>query len=361
MADSGSGWESLTQAELRVAELVAEGLTNPEIAGRLFVSRHTVQTHLRHVFRKLRISSRAQLAVQVVLRREQEKERPPEGVRGRIVYRGPGFALGRFHCRPGDANWARDNFIGEKHHVVFPRTPVVIARAGVEVVCDPTVAVLYDGGQTYRRELLDPRGDHCTYASIEQSLLEEITGSPPGTPIRFPRPTVPVDARIYALQWMTMAAMTGIYERERFADDAIVALLTVVVRSAFALPYDPSREAAALVTKAKRIIATRLGDPLTVEDVARELAVSPYHLVRLFRQEAGMTLHRYRTHLRLRSALDLLADRDESIASVAASLGFSSHGHFTERFTSVFGITPADVRGARSPAGEVCGVLQLPN
>ena len=57
-----SGVESLTASELRVAQLAAEGLTNPEIAQRLYVTRSTVETHLSRSFMKLSISSRAQLA-----------------------------------------------------------------------------------------------------------------------------------------------------------------------------------------------------------------------------------------------------------------------------------------------------------
>ena len=56
------GWDSLTPAELAVSELVASGLTNPEIGARLFVSRRTVETHLSHIFRKLDYVGRAQLA-----------------------------------------------------------------------------------------------------------------------------------------------------------------------------------------------------------------------------------------------------------------------------------------------------------
>ena len=55
------GWESLTDAELQVARLAAEGYTNRGIADRLFVSPHTVNTHLRHVFDKLDIRSRVDL------------------------------------------------------------------------------------------------------------------------------------------------------------------------------------------------------------------------------------------------------------------------------------------------------------
>ena len=57
-----SGWAAMTTSELTVARLVAEGLTNREVAERLFVSPHTVNSHLRHVFSKLGINSRVELA-----------------------------------------------------------------------------------------------------------------------------------------------------------------------------------------------------------------------------------------------------------------------------------------------------------
>ena len=57
-----SGWESLTPAETRVVELVAEGLTNPEIARRLYVSRDTVKSHVSSALMKLALRTRAELA-----------------------------------------------------------------------------------------------------------------------------------------------------------------------------------------------------------------------------------------------------------------------------------------------------------
>ena len=56
------GWNSLSDAELRVVEAVASGLTNREAAKRLFLSPHTVDSHLRHVFTKLGVNSRVELA-----------------------------------------------------------------------------------------------------------------------------------------------------------------------------------------------------------------------------------------------------------------------------------------------------------
>jgi predicted ATPase/class 3 adenylate cyclase/DNA-binding CsgD family transcriptional regulator len=59
---ASSGWASLTRAELDVVKLVSEGLGNKEVAARLFVSPRTVQAHLTHIYAKLGLSSRVQLA-----------------------------------------------------------------------------------------------------------------------------------------------------------------------------------------------------------------------------------------------------------------------------------------------------------
>lgn len=58
----GTGWTALTESKLAVVRLVAKGLTNRETAERLFVSPHTVSSHLRHAFTKLGINSRVHLA-----------------------------------------------------------------------------------------------------------------------------------------------------------------------------------------------------------------------------------------------------------------------------------------------------------
>jgi sigma-54 dependent transcriptional regulator, acetoin dehydrogenase operon transcriptional activator AcoR len=55
------GWESLSETELEVAQLAAESQTNREIAARLLVSPHTVDSHIRHIYCKLGIASRVQL------------------------------------------------------------------------------------------------------------------------------------------------------------------------------------------------------------------------------------------------------------------------------------------------------------
>jgi len=57
-----SGWASLTPTELRIVDLVAKGMTNPQIAEKMFIARGTVKVHISHVFTKLGVAGRAELA-----------------------------------------------------------------------------------------------------------------------------------------------------------------------------------------------------------------------------------------------------------------------------------------------------------
>jgi DNA-binding CsgD family transcriptional regulator len=67
--------DGLTETERRIAALVAQGRTNREVASALFVTENTVQTHIRHIFQKLRVRSRTELAARLV--RAQAGAPPP--------------------------------------------------------------------------------------------------------------------------------------------------------------------------------------------------------------------------------------------------------------------------------------------
>jgi DNA-binding CsgD family transcriptional regulator/tetratricopeptide (TPR) repeat protein len=63
-----AGWDSLTPSETRIAGLVQEGLSNPEIAAKLLLSRRTVATHVSHILKKLGVHSRIDIAREAALR-----------------------------------------------------------------------------------------------------------------------------------------------------------------------------------------------------------------------------------------------------------------------------------------------------
>jgi DNA-binding CsgD family transcriptional regulator len=78
------GLASLTDTERRVADLVAEGLSNRQVAGQVFLSTHTVAFHLRHIFWKLDVSSRVQLARLVAEHRPERAGDEAESDRGSV-------------------------------------------------------------------------------------------------------------------------------------------------------------------------------------------------------------------------------------------------------------------------------------
>lgn len=87
-ADAGAStstkaWDSLTPAEQQVARLVADGLTNGAVAEQLFISKHTVESHLKHIFTKLGITSRVALAVDVVPKPKPPRRATIQGLFGR--------------------------------------------------------------------------------------------------------------------------------------------------------------------------------------------------------------------------------------------------------------------------------------
>ena len=63
-----SGWDSLTPTETKIAALVEAGLSNPEIAAKLLLSRRTIATHVSHILKKLDVHSRTDIAREAALR-----------------------------------------------------------------------------------------------------------------------------------------------------------------------------------------------------------------------------------------------------------------------------------------------------
>jgi len=83
-------------------------------------------------------------------------------------------------------------------------------------------------------------------------------------------------------------------------------------------------------------------EPLGLAELSARLRVSPFQLCRAFRAHTGVPLHRYRTSLRLKAAIERLAGAD--LAGLAFDLGFASHSHFTSAFRREFGMTPSAAR-----------------
>ncbi|EOH6074289.1 AraC family transcriptional regulator [Burkholderia cenocepacia] len=118
------------------------------------------------------------------------------------------------------------------------------------------------------------------------------------------------------------------------------ALSTLIVRHADVRP-----QPAPLVADAPRVDAMRerlaadLTSPVTLDDVAQVVGLSPFHAARLFTRTTGMPPHAWRNQLRLQRALAPLR-AGVPVADVAAASGFVDQSHFTRHFKRMFGVPP---------------------
>lgn len=263
--------------------------------------------------------------------------------------------VGTFACRPGDPRFHDSGPIGG-YLLVFPRTSVVITHeGGPPEVADHTVAMVYNRGQAYRRDVASPEGDLCDWFAVpSEAVLDAVREWEPAVVERPDRPfsfrRAPTDARIYLRQREILSAVAS--GRELAVEDAVLDLLREVVRAHYRqagarrAPVDgPTRRRHRDLVEATRVVLARdLDRNRTLAEVAAEVDCSPYHLSRLFRGHTGASLHAYRDQLRLRHALLRLRDPRADLTELALDAGYSSHSHFGSAFRRAFGLPPSAVR-----------------
>lgn len=102
---------------------------------------------------------------------------------------------------------------------------------------------------------------------------------------------------------------------------------------------------AALVQAAKAIIERRYRDTLTLEALAKDLAVSPYHLHRTFKRLMGTTPADYLFGKRIQAAKEALRNEpSRSVTYIALEVGFQSLSHFSTVFRKTTGSSPSQYR-----------------
>ena len=286
-----------------------------------------------------------------------------------LLFDGPLARVGAFRCPAAHPLFADSGPIVNPIFV-FPRTAVWIQHDGhAPFVADPTVATLYNRGQTYRRTVIAGGGDQCEWFALEPAVLAEIAAAwdpramdRPGQP--FTRGQTTIDSRTYVSQRRLVEALAAGRSDALFVEEQVVWLARQILETAADRTGQPPVRARVStrathqhrehVAHARQILSLQPdGTACSLTEVARRVGVSVFHLCRVFRRHTGMTLHAYRTELRLRHALERLLEGRTPITQIALDLGFSSHSHFTAAFRRAFGLTPsAFVRQARTGSTE---------
>jgi len=286
-----------------------------------------------------------------------------------ILHRSSTVALGEFRISARDRRWQEVNRADDGHLVVFPGTSVWIAQAGRRpIVCDPSLAVLYNRDQVFRRGLIGADGDHCMVLIVSPDLLDTAADAHAGRivdPERAPFRVgwVQVGARLYLRQRLAVAAARRPIDpldlEGELIDlvDAVVAAIDPRATGPGARPGGnrqhgraaTRRAQAELVDAARIALAARLGERLSLDELAGLLSSSPFHLARIFRAATGTSLHAYRDELRLRASLERIAESSSPLTAIGLDLGYASPSHFSDAFRRRFGIAASEVRSqARS-------------
>ena len=259
------------------------------------------------------------------------------------LYRSPVVSLGRFWCAPDDVRWERENFVGDVAHIIFPATPVWIGAAGDDLMLTgPNHAVFFNSGDVFRRRRFGEHGDRNHFMVLGDATLEEWLHEP-----RFPQLVGKLLPRPYLTVRRVARALADGADALA-VEERLLAVGYATVRGAFGLVGHIAagrlRRTAPVVEQTKALLSVRFAERLTLDELGREVNLSPFHLARAFRRHTGYTLHEYRTHLRLRAVVERLEHGDEDLAAIAREVGFSSHSHLTSTFRRAFGMPPSAVR-----------------
>ncbi|HKX44868.1 MAG TPA: helix-turn-helix transcriptional regulator, partial [Burkholderiaceae bacterium] len=104
---------------------------------------------------------------------------------------------------------------------------------------------------------------------------------------------------------------------------------------------------------AAHCIETRAAGPLSLDDVAQQVGVGAFHLMRVFRRAIGVTPHQYLMRVRLLRAMALLRDTAQPVTEIAYAAGWSDLSNFTRTFGRDVGCSPgAFRRGDKRLLGE---------
>jgi len=100
----------------------------------------------------------------------------------------------------------------------------------------------------------------------------------------------------------------------------------------------------ALIKRAKNYIKENYSKPITLEDVAREIHVSPQYLSKLFKEETGENFIEHLTAIRIRNAKSLLEADNLSVKEICYSIGYSDPNYFSRIFKKIVGLTPTEYK-----------------
>jgi AraC family transcriptional regulator len=268
-----------------------------------------------------------------------------QATRYRPLQKMGGLSLRYCHCRgrPGDRTY-------EEQHSSFSVSLIdrgVFSYRSVkgDAVLAPGWLMLGNNGDEYAcsHDLGDGGGDDSvvlgfsaeTYDAVQSALGQ--AGQP------FERPSLPPMPRVAALLKSLVASGDEGFALE---ETALAVVAAIQRETGGAVPAAPPYQRDRAVAAA-RYIESHAADLLSLSDVADEVALSPFHFLRSFRQAIGVTPHQYLMRMRLIRAIALLRDTTLPVTEIAYQAGWADLSNFIRTFRRDVGCSPREFRSNR--------------
>jgi AraC-like DNA-binding protein len=267
-------------------------------------------------------------------------------LRPRTIFHGDDLQISDVACRHTRGRGQAGEQTGG-HAVVFIRRGCFLRSAdGVETLLDPTLAYCMNPGEEQRYDHRHDHGDDCTSLFLAPGMVASLWGGDPRLPPEPLRisPEIDLEHRL-----LLRAGRRGDDKHEIL--ERATALTVEALKQADSRRVDVGRPSSSAARRkatdgAREILA--VNPDCSLPDLARELAVSPYHLSRVFHAATGHTISRHRMRIRTRRVLERLAGGEQNLARLAADLGFADQSHLCRVVREETGRTPTALRNALS-------------
>jgi AraC-like DNA-binding protein len=266
-----------------------------------------------------------------------------------VLVAADGITVSDVRCRAERSGWSDVEMV-TRFGVVLTRTGAFRRHVdGVESVVDAAAGYVQRPGSEQRIAHPGP-GDRCTSLVPSQRMAESILDGATPPAGRGDRALL-IDPRLdLAHRGLVALAWRGA-DADELAERAIVIAGTVLsdlapraVEGGFRVASGPRRALADEVRQALDVDSR-----LPLGDLAGIAGASPYHVSRTFRQVCGLTISRYRARLRVRRALERLAEGERDLAGLAVAVGFADQAHLTRAVRAETGSTPGRLRALLGP------------
>jgi len=210
----------------------------------------------------------------------------------------------------------------------------------------PGALLLGNAGSCFECGHEHAQGDRCLAFHFTPAFYESVAAGAPGVcKTRFSCASVPPASELVGLLAESEVARDerDISALEELATRLAGAVLTITDDSVTPV-RSPSVRDERRITMAVRRIEAQADEALRLNALAREVAMSPYHFLRTFRQMTGMTPHQYVLHTRLLRAARRLRASADPVAMIAFEAGFNDLATFNRRFRRLIGATPSVFR-----------------